>query len=64
MIYILKCTVRLLDTPKRCFVNLIEEDYDGYGYDYDDYSKQVYDLPGNLDAFNDMYGIKLQGLRK
>ena len=31
-----------------------EDDYDGY--DYDDYSKQVHDLPGNLDAFNAMYG--------
>ena len=39
-----------------------EDDYDDY--DYDDYAKQVYDLPGNLDAFNAMYGTKLQGLRK
>ena len=33
-------------------------------YDYDDYANQVYDLPGNLDAFNAMYGTKLQGFRK
>ncbi|PWA91915.1 zinc knuckle CX2CX4HX4C [Artemisia annua] len=39
-----------------------EDDYDDY--DYDDYANQVYDLPGNLDAFNAMYGTKLQGLRK
>ena len=30
--------------------------------DYDDYADQVYDLPGNLDALYDTYGIKLQGL--
>lgn len=30
--------------------------------DYGDYADQVYDLPGNLDAFYDTYGIKLQGL--
>ena len=30
--------------------------------DYDDYPDQVYDLPGNLDAFYDTYDIKLQGL--
>ena len=30
----------------------------------DDYANQVYDLPGNLDAFNAMYGTKLQGPRK
>ncbi|PWA82953.1 zinc knuckle CX2CX4HX4C [Artemisia annua] len=35
-----------------------ENDYDDY--DYDDYANQVYDLPGNLDAFNAMYGTKLQ----
>lgn len=39
-----------------------EDDYDDY--DYDDYANQVHDLPGNLDAFNAMYGTKLQGLRK
>ena len=39
-----------------------EDDYDDY--DYDDYANKVYDLPGNLDAFNAMYGTKLQGLRK
>ena len=37
-----------------------EDDYDDY--DYDDYADQVYDLPGNLDALYDTYGIKLQGL--
>ncbi|PWA45854.1 zinc knuckle CX2CX4HX4C [Artemisia annua] len=37
-----------------------EQEYD----DYDDYANQVYDLPGNLDAFNAMYGTKLQGPRK
>ena len=31
--------------------------------DYDDYSKQIYDLFGNLDVFNAMYGLKLQGRR-
>ena len=41
-----------------------EREYDYDGYDYDDYAQQVYDLPGNLDAFNAMYGTKLQGLRK
>ena len=39
-----------------------EDDYDGY--DYDDYSKHVHDLPRNLDAFNAMYGTNFQGLRK
>lgn len=28
---------------------------------YDDYADQVYDLPGQLDDFSDMYDIKLQG---
>ncbi|PWA96026.1 hypothetical protein CTI12_AA043360 [Artemisia annua] len=37
-----------------------DQDYD----DYDDYANQVYDLPGNLDAFNAIYGTKLQGPRK
>lgn len=32
--------------------------------DYDDYSKQFYDLPGNLDALNAMYDFNLQGRRK
>ena len=45
-------------------VNLFGGRHDYDGYDYDDYSKQVHDLPGNLDAFNAMYGTKLQGLRK
>ena len=39
-----------------------ENEYDDY--DYDDYSKQIYDLPGNLDAFDALDGIKLQGRRK
>ena len=37
----------------------------GGGYeledDYDDYADQIYDLPGQLGAFYDMYDIKLQG---
>lgn len=33
-------------------------------YDYDDYSKQIYDLPGELDALNVIYGLNLQGRRK
>jgi hypothetical protein len=28
-------------------------------YDYDDYSKQIYDLPGELDALNAIYGFNL-----
>jgi hypothetical protein len=32
--------------------------------DYDDYSKQIYDLPGELDALNAIYGFNLQGRRK
>jgi hypothetical protein len=41
-----------------------EREYDYDGYEYDDYAQQVHDLPGNLDAFNAMYGTKLQGFRK
>lgn len=37
-----------------------EDEFD----DYDDYSKQIYDLPGNLDALNAIYGFNLQGRRK
>jgi hypothetical protein len=37
-----------------------EDEFD----DYDDYSKQIYDLQGNLDAFNAIYGFNLQGRRK
>lgn len=33
-------------------------------YDYDDYSKQIYDLPGELDALNAIYGFNLQGRKK
>jgi hypothetical protein len=32
--------------------------------DYDDYSKQIYDLPGELDALTAIYGFNLQGRRK
>ncbi|PWA74765.1 zinc knuckle CX2CX4HX4C [Artemisia annua] len=37
-----------------------EDEFD----DYDDYSKQIYDLPENLDALNAMYGFNIQGRRK
>jgi hypothetical protein len=37
-----------------------EDEFD----DYDDYSKQIYDLPGELDALNAIYGFNLQGRRK
>jgi hypothetical protein len=37
-----------------------ENDYNDYDYDY--YADQIYDLSGNLDAFYDTYGMKLQGL--
>ena len=37
-----------------------EDEFD----DYDDYSQQIYDLPGNLDALNAIYGFNLQGRRK
>lgn len=37
-----------------------EDEFD----DYDDYSKQIYDLPENLDALNAIYGFNLQGRRK
>lgn len=37
-----------------------EDEFD----DYDDYSKQIYDLPGELDALNAIYGFNLQGCRK
>jgi hypothetical protein len=37
-----------------------EDEFD----DYDDYSKQIHDLPGELDALNAIYGFNLQGRRK
>ena len=37
-----------------------EDEFD----DYDNYSKQIYDLPGELDALNAIYGFNLQGRRK
>lgn len=33
-------------------------------YDYDDYSKHTYDLPGELDALNAIYVVNLQSRRK
>ena len=33
-------------------------------YDYDDYSKQIDDLPGELDALNAIYGFNIHGRRK
>lgn len=37
-----------------------EDEFD----DYDDYTKQIYDLPGELHALNAIYGFNLQGRRK
>ena len=37
-----------------------EDEFD----DYDNYSKQIYDLPENLDALISIYGFNLQGHRK
>ena len=56
--------VNTFDESANLFGGGHEREYDYDGYDYDDYAQQVYDLPGNLDAFNAMYGTKLQGLRK
>ena len=38
------------------------DEYDDY--DYDKYSKQIYDLPRNLDALDALDDIKFQGRRK
>lgn len=50
------------DSDKEEVVNNFDESVNlsGGGHDRDnDYAKQVYDLLGNLNAFYDMYGIKL-----
>ena len=56
--------VNTFDESANLFGGGHEREYDYDGYEYDDYAQQVHDLPGNLDAFNAMYGTKLQGLRK
>ena len=42
--------------------NELEDDLDDY--DFDEYSKQIQDLPGNLDVFNAIYYTNLQAPRK
>ena len=56
--------VNMFDESANLFGGGHEREYDYDGYEYDDYAQQVHDLPGNLDAFNAMYGTKLHGLRK
>jgi hypothetical protein len=56
--------VNTFDESANLFGGGHEREYDYDGYEYDDYAQQVHDLPGNLDAFNAMYGTKLHGLRK
>jgi hypothetical protein len=56
--------VNMFDESANLFGGGHEREYDYDGYEYDDYAQQVHDLPGNLDAFNAMYGTKLQGFRK
>jgi hypothetical protein len=56
--------VNTFDESANLFGGGHEREYDYDGYEYDDYAQQVHDLPGNLDAFNAIYGTKFQGLRK